>query len=196
MKKLKYIKLFENFQFQYFKPEDIQKLNDDLYNEEFDDINLLLEHWIEEIAKVIKSIEPFKNIEEMEVDSSKYGSIKVDWNEYCRPFTIDFSSFARTLDTTDENGVYERYEGICIGFITEGPNGEDPSYPDVEDLSTMRYQPYTAGMGGNSIEYHFQLGDSISGKFHDALRSSNWYDEGISDGLMILFRNIEKSVYK
>ena len=192
MRKLKYIKLFENFQFQYFKPEDIQKLNDDLYNEEFDDINYLMEHWIEEIAKVIKSIEPFKNIEEMEVDTGKYGSIKVDWNDYCRPFTIDFSSCGRTLDTTDENGLYEKYEGISIEFIKEGPNGEDLSYPDVEDLSTVRYGPYTATVDGNSIEYHFELGDSISGKFHDALQPNNWDDEGIPR----LFRNIEKSIYK
>ena len=182
MRKLKYIKLFENFQFQYFKPEVIKKLNDDLYDNLPDDINYLMEHWIEEIAKVIKSIEPFKNIEEMEVDSSRYGSIKVDWNDYCRPFTIDFSSCGRTLDTTDENGLYEKYEGISIEFIKEGPNGEDLSYPDVEDLST----------DGNSIEYHFELGDSISGKFHDALQPNNWDDEGIPR----LFRNIEKSIYK
>ena len=172
MKKLKYIKLFENFQFQYFKPEDIQKLNDDLYNEEFDDINYLMEHWIEEIAKVIKSIEPFKNIEEMEVDSSRYGSIKVDWNDYCRPFTIDFSSCGRTLDTTDENGLYEKYEGISIEFIKEGPNGEDLSYPDVEDLS---------------VEFKFTKGEDSGTLYLD-----NWDDDVIPR----LFRNIEKSIYK
>ena len=178
MRKLKYIKLFENFQFQYFKPEVIKKLNDDLYDNLPDDINYLIKHWIEEIAKVIKSVEPFKNIKEMEVDASKYGSITVDWNDYCRPFTIDFSSCGAI-----KSGSYEEYEGICIKFSTEGPNGEDSSYPEVEDLSTKKFY----GSDGNSIEFHFTEGED-SGTFYP----DNWD----FDAFERLFRNIEKSIYK
>ena len=78
MIKLKYVKLFENFQFQYFKPDDIKKLNNDLYNNEnFTYIDYLIEHWIEEFTRVIKSVEPFKNID-IEVD--KYNEINKEQN--------------------------------------------------------------------------------------------------------------------
>lgn len=185
MRKLKYVKLFENFQFQYFKPEVINKLNDDLYDELPNDINYLpkpqthhlVKHWIEEIAKVIKSVEPFKNIEQMEVDASKYGSIKVDWNDYCRPFTIDFASGGRI-----KSGSNEEYEFISIKFSTEGPNGEDSSWPEIEDLSTETFY----GSDGNSIEFHFTGVEE--GNFYP----KNWD----SDAFERLFRNIEKSVYK
>jgi hypothetical protein len=178
MRKLKYVKLFENFQFQYFKPEVIKKLNDELYDNLPNDINYLIKHWIEEIAKVIKSVEPFKNIKEMEVDASKYGSITVDWNGDCRPFTINFSSCGRA-----KSGSYEEYEGISIEFSTEGPNGEDSGWSEIENLSTEKFY----GSDGNSIEFHFTEGES-SGTFYP----DNWD----FDAFERLFRNIEKSVYK
>jgi hypothetical protein len=173
MRKLKYVKLFENFQFQYFKPEDIKKLNDDLYNnEDFSYIDYLIEHWIEEFARVIKSVEPFKNIKEIEVDVNN-GSIKVDWNNYCRPFTIYFSSCGRI------GSGYEEYEGISIRFDCS----EDDSYPDTEDLSTHKHYG-----GKNYVEYHFKEGEDS-----DTLYSRPDWDD---DAIPILFRNIEKSIYK
>ena len=172
MIKLKYVKLFENFQFQYFKPDDIKKLNNDLYNNEnFTYIDYLIEHWIEEFARVIKSVEPFKNID-IEVD--KYNNIiKVDWNDHCRPFTIEFSSCGNIMA-----GSYEEYEGISIRFDCS----EDSSYPDIEDLSTKRFYG-----GKDYVEYHFRQGEDSDTLYP----KPDWDDDAIPK----LFRNIEKSIY-
>jgi hypothetical protein len=182
MRKLKYVKLFENFnlrifeseQFQYFKPEVIDELNYHLESEcsgEFRNIKDIAEHCTQRFFEVIKSVEPFKNIKEITTDGT---DIQVDWNDVCRPFTIYVD-----VCMTDHG----EYEAIRIGFETEGPYGGDSSYPEVEKLS---YERNYHGRSGNfSSCFTFGLN-----KVEDA-----WEEKWHNDVIPRLFRNIEKSVY-
>lgn len=182
MKKLKYIRLFENFDSDNFRPEVIQNFNQKLYDEieEAADkefvfaIPNLIEKWVKEFSDLIKSVEPFKNIP---VEISKVGgwtSIIVDYNDNTWPFEIGFQSCGKIHPSTGEE-----YEAIGIRF-----ESSYPGYPEIEDISTGKTSDAT---DGTSIEYKFSKGEDTGCLYID-----EWNDDAIPR----LFRNIEKSIIK
>lgn len=182
MKKLKYIKLFENFDSQKFGPEVIQNFNQNLYDEieEAADkefvfaIPNLIEKWVKEFSDLIKSVEPFKNIPVEISEVGGWTSIIVDYNDNTWPFEIGFVSCGKIHPSTGEE-----YEAIGIRF-----ESAYPAYPEIENLEDGKA---TDASDATFIEYKFSKGEDTNCLYVD-----EWNDDAIPR----LFRNIEKSIIK
>jgi hypothetical protein len=184
MKKLKYIRFFENFDsnFTHFDPKVIQNFNQKLYDrikEASDDelvlgIPELIEEWIEEFSNLIKIVEPFKNITMEITNNAGWTCIIVDWNDNTWPFEIGFVSCGKIHPSTGEE-----YESIGIRF-----ESSYSSYPEIENLEDGKASDAT---DGTFIEYKFSKGEDTN-----CLYIEEWNDDAIPR----LFRNIEKSIIK
>jgi hypothetical protein len=180
MKKLKYIRLFENFDSHNFRPEVIQNFNQKLYDGIEDKefvfaIPNLIEKWVKEFSNLIKSVEPFKNIPiEITNNARTTSSIIVDYNDNTWPFEIGFVSCGKIHPSTGEE-----YEAIGIRF-----ESSYPGYPEIENLEDGEESDAT---DGTYIEYKFSKGEDTGCLYID-----EWNDDAIPR----LFRNIEKSIIK
>jgi hypothetical protein len=181
MKKLKYLRLFENFQSKIFKPEVLESLNSKLYGDinptsgyGTTDISLIIEHWREEFLKIIKSVDAFENVEVQLIEEGpKDITIKVDWNDYCHPFEIGIISCGKITNGQEDERIGIRFD--C---------SNDSRYPEIEDLETGNETD-----SETSIEFIFTLARNRVD--NDYLSIEEWNDDAIPR----LFRNIEKSVF-
>ena len=172
---MKYIKLFENFESSIFDSAAIESLNKKLYDkisedDNFYDIDYIIEDWTKQIYDIIKSVDIFKEVDFEITDDH----IKLDWNDVCCPFEITFIECGKINPSSGEKD-----ERIRIDFRSQYPF-------EIEDLETGEIQ-HDAERGTN-VEYIFTKNQDSSENYY--LSIDKWND----DALPRLFKNIEKAI--
>ena len=172
---MKYIKLFENFESSIFDSAAIESLNKKLYDkisedDNFYDIDYIIEDWTKQIYDIIKSVDIFKEVDFEITDDH----IKLDWNDVCCPFEITLSECGSISASSGD-----KKEGISIRFVGEYPF-------EIEDLETGETRDSD---DGTEAEYIFTKNQDSSENYY--LSIDTWND----DALPRLFKNIEKALY-